>query len=104
MNDPMIIAGALVLVIGALTASIVSIINAQAKMRTELATITRATETIEHHVNGMTTRAEDKRISLEDQINTLKITITKMDDTASTLAKAVTKRLEILDSKIVGNP
>jgi len=67
----MIIAGASVLVIGALAAGMVSVIGALAKMRVEQAALTKTAGEIHDLVNGGASRAAAELKDLREQIEKL---------------------------------
>jgi hypothetical protein len=96
--DPMVIAGAAVIIIGAISAAVVAIISALGKMKAEInagiSGVAKTAAVIEGHANSAATRAEVIKTALEEQIVTLKTTINKQDEVASSLAKSAALVLE----------
>jgi hypothetical protein len=69
--DPMAAAAAIVVVIGAFSASMVTVVNAVGNVKKELITVQRQNGQIHELVNGSSVKAAEKLTALEQQIASL---------------------------------
>ncbi len=84
MNDPMVLAAALVLVIGAITTATVTVMAAFGKMKTEMlakvSSVQRQADDIHTLVNGSAHLAAERLAALENRIVDLHSTVAALQE------------------------